>query len=499
MPAPHFNWLAAYSSEQSIKQQSIRGGVATMAGQIASFAINVGSTAIIARLVLPEDYGLIAMVVAFVGIFFIFKDIGFAQLIIQKQQLTQAELSSIFWMNIGIGTFIGLLIAVLAPFVAHFYNDGRLIWITIAFGTIPLLNSLFTVQSALLNRHMFFGSLSKILFVSNLLAVLLTILLAYFNYGYWALAVMNIGSPLFSWLFFWRRCNWRPNFSFSQAGLRENLGFGSYITGFNLVNYLARNFDNILIGKVLGAGPLGIYSKAYQLLMLPISQIRDPITTVGLPALSALRTDAQAYKSYYLNLTFILSFVSVPTIFVLFLAAEPIILIVLGENWLEAAAIFQVMAITALIQPVASTRGLILLSLGATRRYFIWGVWNAVVVIVGFVIGVQYGLMGVAISYAIANYVLLVPSLTFAFKNTSIKLADFFAAMAFPSIFGLVATLVAWQFVGVHHFDAPLLNAGAVSLAFVGVYGALWFTLPKSRQRLKNVLEIAKSLKNGKK
>lgn len=494
----YFNWLAPLSTQQSLKDQSIKGGFATLMGQVASFTVNMGSTAILARMIVPEDFGLIAMVVAFIGILFIFKDIGFSQLIIQKQELQQTELSSIFWLNLAVGGGISVLIAGLSPVVAHFYSEPKLLPLTLAFASIPLINSLFIVQSALLNRHMFFGSISKILFFSNFIAILLTIGLAYLGFGYWALTLMNIGTPFFSLVFFWMRCNWRPTWIYSGTGMRANMQFGGYITGFNFINYFSRNFDNIIVGRVLGAAPLGIYSKAYQLLMLPIAQIRDPIMTVGYPALSALRSDPKAYKSFYINLISVLSFVSVPVIFVLMLVAEPIILIVLGPNWLEVAAVFQILALTALIQPVASTNGLVLLSMGATKRYFLFGVVNAVVVITAFVIGVQYGLKGVAWGYAIANYLILIPMLEYSFKNTAIKTKDFFVVMAFPILFGALAFGAMWWLDVVHWFDFPLWNAAAGGLGFLMIYTILWLAFTPSRQRLFQVVDIAKTLKKKK-
>ncbi|MCH8555637.1 MAG: lipopolysaccharide biosynthesis protein [Schleiferiaceae bacterium] len=499
MKKPSTNWLATFEQTGSLKEKSIKGGLATLVGQVSSFVINVGSTAIIARLVLPEDYGIIAMVVAFVGVFFIFKDIGFAQLIIQKTKLTQEELSSIFWVNIGVGGFISLVLLGLSPFVARFYEEPRLLPIALLFASIPVINSLFTVHSALLNRHMQFSSLSRILFLANFLAVVITIGMAYFGYGYWALTAMHIGTPIFSLIFFWWQCDWKPTPILVKTGMRENLNFGTYITGFNAINYFARNFDNILIGKFIGATALGIYSKAYQLLMLPISQIRDPITTVGLPALASLKSDKAAYRSYYLNLNFVLAFVSIPTIIVLLLISEPIILLVLGKEWVAAAAVFKIMAITALIQPIASTRGLVLLSLGETKKYFIWGVWNAVVVMIGFAIGVQYSIEWVAGSYAIANYLLLVPSLWYSFSNTHISVKDFFISIQYPMIFGITAGTIIY-FVDTLSWSSNLwLSCFYTGLGFVLIYGIQWLILKGSRRKLTDVVDIIKTLKNAKK
>jgi PST family polysaccharide transporter len=323
--------------------------------------------------------------------------------------------------------------------------------------------------------------------------------MAYLDFGYWALAAMHIGMPIFSLIFFWVRCDWKPSPIFVRTGMRDNLNFGSYITGFNLINYFARNFDNILIGKFIGATALGIYSKAYQLLMLPISQIRDPITTVGLPALASLKQDREAFRSYYLNLTFVLAFVSIPTILVLLLISEPIVLIVLGDEWIAAADVFKIMAITALIQPIASTRGLVLLSLGETRKYFIWGLWNAIVVIIGFAIGVQYSIEWVAGSYAIANYLLLLPSLWYSFGNTSISVKDFFVTIQYPMLFGIIAGAIVFMLDVVNLSDNLWLASFYTGALFVAIYGLLWLVFKGSRKKLKDVIDIVKTLKNAKK
>lgn len=214
--------------------------------------------------------------------------------------------------------------------------------------------------------------------------------------------------------------------------------FGADLVGFNVVNYFSRNLDNILIGRFHGSGPLGLYSKAYQLLMMPITNLRDPMNKVAMPSLSRLQNEPERYRNYYIKLLSILSVASIPLIAFMFVCADRIISLVLGQQWLAASEIFKILALAGLIQTVGSTRGLVLLSTGKSRKYLYWGGINAVVTCLAFVIGVPWGPVGVAISYTIANYLLLYPSLYYVFKETPVRVHDFFVGVYKPLLASLI-------------------------------------------------------------
>ncbi len=495
----HSEWFERNHQKGDLRDKSIKGGVSTVGAQIVSFSLNIGSTVLLARLLLPNDYGLVAMVTSFTGFVLMFKDLGFSQAIIQKEHINQQEVSMVFWLNVYISILLGLLVLGMGPLLVSFYKEPRLLPITAAYASVAIMGGISSQHSALLNRQMKFKVLSRITMASAFFSLVAGLILAWKGYGYWAIVAINVVSALVQAILLWFSCSWKPMYIRINKSIKSYVHFGAGVTGFNMVNYFSRNLDNILIGKYIGAGPLGLYSKAYQLMMLPISQLRDPLNAVGTPAMSSLFSDPVKYRRYYGEYLFLLSFFSIPIVVFLFICSKPIILLVLGPNWAEAASIFQLLAITALIQPIASTRGMVLLTSGQSGRFFMWGVYNAIAVIIAFGVGVRWGIEGIAIAYAISNYAILIPSLNYCYKNTSIKTLDFFKAAAWPFLFSVTGGLLAWwaslQLSGYH----LIIQIGIPFLVFATVYLVAWLPFDLTRQRLKGVADIAKSiLKKGK-
>ncbi|MEQ1796433.1 MAG: lipopolysaccharide biosynthesis protein [Lacibacter sp.] len=493
-PNVHEKWFLRNHGETDLRKKSISGGIFTVGAQIMSFIVNIGSTVVMARMLLPEDYGIVTMVTSFTGFVLIFKDLGLAQAVIQKETITQREVSMVFWLNFYISIFLGLLVLGLGPLLVSFYKEDRLLYITSAYAGVAILGGLSTQHAALLNRQMKFKSLAIITIISSFISLLVGITLAYLDFGYWAIVSISLVSAFVQAILLWISCDWRPVYLRINKSIKQYVHFGAGVTGFNMINYFSRNLDNILIGKFIGAPALGLYNRAYQLLMLPISQLRDPLNAVGTPALSSLIHQPEKYRNYYKQYLFLLSFFSLPIVVFLFVCSKPIILLVLGPNWTSASLIFQLLAITALIQPIASTRGMILLSSGQSKRYFMWGVWNAAAVIIAFFIGVQWGISGIAIAYAISNYLILVPSLYFCYKNTPVKVSDFFTASLPPFVFSVIGGLAAYGSSLYLQQQHTLLQIIVPFLLFSIVYLAGWMLFPPTRKQLKGLIEMAKGI-----
>ncbi|MBA2562698.1 MAG: oligosaccharide flippase family protein [Chitinophagaceae bacterium] len=288
----------------------------------------------------------------------------------------------------------------------------------------------------------------------------------------------------------WLACDWRPNFSFNFSKINSFLRFGSGIAAFDLINYFSRNLDNVLIGKYTGPVALGLYSKAYQLLMLPITLLRNPLNSVALPALSSLQSDKEKFRSFYKRFVFTLSFFSMPLVIYLAVFSEELILLLLGEKWTSASYVFKLLAISSFIQPVETTRGLIMTSTGKTKRHFYWGIINAVFVITGFLIGIKWGMEGIAISYVIVNYLILLPSLKYGFKGTPITVSLFFNEIFFSVTFSILAGVAMLLF---RYYFISLPPFVLFSLGFVVgfcVYLALWQLNKVTRNKLQHITEL---------
>lgn len=487
-------WFDREHLTQDLKGKSVSGGLRTVGAQLFSFSLNIVTTIFLARLLLPTDYGLVAMVTSFTGFILIFKDLGMSQAIIQKDGLTQRIVSMVFWFNFYVSIALAGLILLIGPLLVMFYDEPKLLYISAIYAMTAIFGGLSTQQSALLSRQMRFKDLSSITMQASFFSLLPALYMAYMGMGYWALVAINVLNSAVTMILLWRRCNWRPDFVRIDKSIKEFVGFGAGISGFNMINYFARNLDNILIGKFLGSGPLGLYSKAYQLLMLPITQLRDPLNSVGIPALSSLYHKHEQYRKYYKEYLFLLSFFSMPIVVFLFISSEPLILFLLGPNWIEASEVFSLLAITAFIQPIASTRGMVMISSGHSTRYFFWGLWNAVFVTIAFVVGIQWGLNGLAIAYAIVNYLILIPSLYYCFHSTPIKVKDFFRTISPAGIISILAGMGLYFFVILDLELILWLKIILYGLIYLFIYLLLWIILPNTRLKLIGIISIIKSI-----
>jgi len=262
------------------------------------------------------------------------------------------------------------------------------------------------------------------------------------------------------------------------------LRFGRDVTGFNIIHFFSNSFDQILIGRFWGAGSLGFYRQAYQLMMLPMNKLQFPVGYVAEPSLSALQNEHDKYRQYYKKIISLLSFASMPLVMYLAIFSENFIVLLLGEKWIESASIFRILAIVAFIQPVASTCGFVMVTLGKTKQFFRWGVMNAICLITAFSIGIYWGPIGVAAAYAINTYVILVPSLWYGFRNTPVSIRLFFQSISLPvlssSIMGLVLILL-------HQEITTLRNSVQIALSLLvasSTYCGLWLLFPGGKQKL---------------
>lgn len=424
-----------------LKRKSVRGGAVTMVSQGVTIAIQLASTVILARLLSPEDYGVMAMVMAIVSFAGLFRDLGLSSAAIQKKDLTRAQQSNLFWLNVGMGTLLTMLVAAASPLVVWFYGKPELLGVTVALSFSFLIGSFGTQHGAMLVRNMQFGRKAIAGISGSIVTLAIAVILALQGFSYWSLVWGNLAGGLTTTTLLFMLSPFRPGWMARGTGVRDMLKFGANITAFDFVNYFHRNLDNILIGRFVGAGALGLYSRAYALLMLPINSIRGPINAVGFPALSQLQDRPEEFRKFSRKITGIIALLSMPLVAFLGVSSFWIIPLVLGPGWEESISIFSILAIAAFFQPVSSMRGQVMLSVNRADRYLRWGVANAVLTSLAFVIGLRWGVHGIAASYAIANTLILYPSVRYAFSGTPVRTRDFFLPLLRPAGASLGAVL----------------------------------------------------------
>lgn len=406
-----------------------------MFGQGASFLLHMGSTVVLARLLTPQDYGLIGMVTAVTGFVAMFKDMGLSMATVQKAEINHGQISTLFWINVLLSFGVMLVTAALAPAIAWFYGEPRLTWITLALASAFIFGG-FTVQhQALLRRNMRFGTLAFIHIASILAGIVVAFIAAWYGLRYWALVLMQVATAIAGAIAVWVVCPWRPSLPVRRSGVRKMLAFGANLTGFSFLNYFARNLDNVLIGKVWGTQPLGFYSKAYGLLMLPLGQITAPIAAVAVPALSRLQDDPERYRRYYYRAISTIAFITMPLIAMLAALSHEIIRIVLGDQWISAAPIFKVLAFAAVLQPVVNPVGWVFVSLGQADRQLRWAIVAVPLIVLSFVLGLPWGAFGVAVSYTLCSLtVLTFPALWWTFRLSPLSIRGWLNSIRCPLV-----------------------------------------------------------------
>jgi O-antigen/teichoic acid export membrane protein len=430
---------------RELARRSVVGGAATLAEQGILFILRLAAVASLARILSPSDYGLMAMMAVALNFFQLIKDAGLGAATVQQGTISHEQVSSLFWVNSLIGLLIALAILAGAPLFAWFFKRGELTAIAAVSSASVFIGGLVIQHEALLRRHMRFSELAFIHVAAALSNWLAALALALLGWRYWALVAGALLQSLVATLLAFYFCRWRPGAPRRGTGARGMLRFGGHLTGFNLANYFARNADNMLIGRYLGAQALGLYSRAYQLLMMPIAQVRAPLDQVAMPALSSLRGDPQRYARYYRGLLDLYLLIMMPIVFLSALEAEFLVTLLLGRQWLGMVPVFRILALAGLLQVAATTRGLVMVSSGQSRRYLRWGLVNSALTVSAFIAGLPFGIEGVAGAYVIANYVILVPSLYYCFRGTAVTvplfLRAFFSSLlaALPAAAGVVA------------------------------------------------------------
>jgi PST family polysaccharide transporter len=342
-----------------------------------------------------------------------------------------------------------------------------------------------------------FGALAIIDIVSMLIGVATAIVLALNGAGYWALVLMPLAMGMSSALGVWVMCGWRPGLPVRHSGVSSMLAFGANLTGFGIINYFARNLDNLLIGRYWGAQQLGLYSKAYALLLLPINQINAPIASVALPTLSRLVDSPDRYRQAYLRIVEKLLMLTMPIMVFMIATSDWLVQLLLGSQWGETSRIFALLGIAGLIQPLANSTGWLFMSQDRAHDMFKWGFIGGTTAIVSFVAGLPWGAVGVAASYSLVWICVCMPLLFwFVGRTGPVRTIDFYRVLA-PFVGTTLGTLlVLLGFRKYVEVSNPLIGCAIAFGITVITFLLILTTMPAGRlalQDIKNMVVKSKS------
>lgn len=462
-----------------LKAKTLRGGLARLCAQGVNFLLRGGSFVVLSRLLSPRDFGLVGMVTAVIGVLTWFRDFGLSSAAVQHATVTEEQISTLFWINIALGVLLGLIAAAMAPAIAAFYHEPRLLGVTAILAAGFIFNAAGVQHSVLLQRQMRFTALSVISIISAIIGTSIGIGGAIAGYGYWALVAMTLTSTLTATIGFWLTTGWVPGMPHRRAGIRSMVHFGGTLTLNGLVAYFAYNADKIMIGRFWGANPIGIYVRGYQLINIPTDNLNAAIGEVAFSALSRLRHDHIRLKNYFLKAFPVLLGLTLPITIACALFADDVVFVLLGPRWKDTAAIVRLLAPTIAIFGIINPLGWLIYSLGLVKRSLRIALVFAPIMITGCLMGLPYGPNGVAFAYSAVMIFWVVPHILWCVHGTSISPRDILLAVSRPLAAGIFAGGLAF---GVHlicgQFVAPIprliLECAVLLVMF---YWALLFAL----------------------
>ena len=333
---------------------SVRGVRSPLPAKVPKILVQLVSTAVLGRLLMPADFGMMGTVGPLLTFFVIFRDLGLTNVAVQRPNISHQEVTNLFWINVGAGCILAVIVAGLGPSVALFYRDDRLIAIVAVLASTFVMNGLAAQHLAVMQRRFHIARLVAIDVSSTTIGAAAGICAAVFGLGYWSLAFMPLVSQGFSMLLVLVTSSWRPG---RPVWHREMVGLirsGGGYAGFNLFNFLSRNLDQILVGRTLGEATLGYYSRAYNLMLLPLSQVTNPLAQVMVPTLSRLVSDPPAYRAAYLGTMRRLMFLCTPLVMTNVVGADWTVGLLLGSKWTPSVAIYAALGISAQVKPLSN-------------------------------------------------------------------------------------------------------------------------------------------------
>lgn len=488
--------LRADQTDAELRSSAARGAVVIMLSQGCKFVLLFGVNIILARLLMPEDFGLVAVVTSIIAGFSLFNDLSLPMATVQRHEINHEQVSLLFWINTLWGCALAAVSAATARLFAGLYGEPRLTSIIVVLSTGFIFFGVGSQHRALLKRRMRFTVIAVTELIAIIPGVIIALVLAWLGFRYWALVYMRVATGIFTTLGVLLACGWRPGRPRWSAQARPLLTFGSHLTGLSVLAYLTRYADNLLIGWYSGARSLGFYYKAYQMLLVPSQQFGTPLSSVVVPTLSRLQLDPRRFVAYYSRSVLLSAAIGMPPIAFLFISAGWVVPLLLGNQWTESVPLFRALALAAFISPLDFSAGWIVVPLGRPDRQFKWTLFSTLFTLAGFFVGIRWGAVGVALSFSLCRAVLLVPKLMYSCAGSPVRWADVFRSTSHPAIASIAAAAGLFALTR----QLPFATRGVRGLSASGfcfglMYIGVWLLLPGGRRTLHGLFRLIRYLR----
>jgi len=484
-----------------LRTRALRGASLTIIGQIFSFSIETIGVILLSRLLTPDDFGLVTMVLAFSMLLQNLGCNGFIEAVVQKEEINHKQVSTLFWINAALSLILALLFIASAPLIAWFYNEPRLKVIVVALSATILLGGLSNQHVSLLVRNMQFYKTTGNEIAAKFVSIIVALVMAWRGLGYWAVVAKWVMFPLMITVGAWIVCGWRPGYPARGTGVRPLLKFAFNTYGNFVMSYIRRNIDKMLIGRSYGSLQLGSYDRAYHLSnMLPI-QIMNPLNNVSIATFSRLSDDHEKYRLNYLNVLAILAFIGMPISAALTLISSDLILLLLGPKWSAAGKIFCAFGPSIGVAIIYLTHGWLHLSLGTPDKWFRWSIVEFTVTILCIAVGLLYGTLGVAVAFSASFYILIGPALWYAGKPIELRLSLIWSRLWKYYVSALAAGILCWIIIDAYDMTSRIYRELPILIRMIvtsglcfSLYLLLLTVLHKSIQPIMQVIIVMREM-----
>lgn len=423
-----------------LRAHAARSFVVTLTAQGFKFLLRLLSMVVLARLLTPGDYGLVAIATSVTSVLGAIREAGLSSATIQRPEITDAQVSSLFWLNVFLGCAIALVCLVVAGPVATFFNHNELGLIIPALGGVGLIGSFGVQHTALMQRKMQFRELMVRDLLGAVAGLGVAIFVAYRGWGVWSLVMLEATTALVSTATIWLGCNWRPSAPGNFREAKSLVQFGAHVTGGALIHHISRGLDTVILGAFFGNVTVGLYSRAQQLLSTPMAQIVGPVMSVARPALSRAAQSTKRLSRATTDLLRLTSFCSAAVVGSVVPISDGIVRYALGVKWMDSAVFFAGLAPFALVESCGALLASVMVASGRPGALLKWRFFSVLITFGGLLIGVSWGAKGVAIAYGLSGLLIRVPLLlVYVSRVVHIPLSSLFGAIGYNVLFAVAA------------------------------------------------------------
>lgn len=442
-------------------QGPVSGATLIIATKLVSMVTGFISLAIVARVLTPADYGLVAMVVTVTSFLTVFGDLGLSYVTIQRPQISQDQLTVLFWANLAFGLTLGIISALLAPVLVWFYHEPRLLWLTLALASSFPLAALGVQHQAILQRHMQFLRYGLVQISGTMAGAITGVTLALLGWAYWALVLQSLVAATVTTLAAWLSVRWMPGRPRRCDDLRSMMGFGGRLTAHGIVGYLSLNFDKLLLGRVCGPLQLGLYSTPYSLLGRVMNLSAYSVGQAAVPAMSRAQASWDHLRQTYRKMLQLTSLLGLPMCIIGVIWAPDVVMTVLGGKWQAATPVLQALFLGSIPRMISASTGWIYIGIGRPDRMLRWELLQSPLMALAYIIGVRWMSHGVAMGFAISCWALFVPGFVYCFHGTQFRAMDVLWPLIGPLACAVIGCTAGYA---IQMLAAPDLPAGPARL-----------------------------------